>query len=68
MKAVLCPVCLGKGRIPDESSPGTTSPVSKPCHGCGGRGWVEVHEDYNYPPYPHPPNWEPPCDWYTSGT
>jgi DnaJ-class molecular chaperone len=69
MRAVLCPVCLGKGRIPDESFKGTTSPIDKQCHGCAGKGWVEVHEDmpqltYYYPafyshysPFPDPDWW-----------
>lgn len=57
MKAVLCPVCLGKGRIPDESFKGTTSPIDKQCHGCVGKGWVEVRENthFTFYPYPYPP-------------
>ena len=51
MKTVLCPVCLGKGRIPDESFKGATSPIDKQCHGCAGKGWVEVHEDIAIPGY-----------------
>jgi len=38
MKRILCPICLGKGKIVDEG--GTN--VYKTCHGCGGKGWVEV--------------------------
>ncbi len=35
MKAVLCPVCKGSGKYKDER-----------CHGCYGRGWVQVAEDW----------------------
>lgn len=39
-RAVICPVCLGKGKnLPDEI---TTSAVKIICHGCNGKGWVEV--------------------------
>ncbi len=32
----------------------------KPCHGCGGKGWVEVGGDVTYPIYPYQPwpNWQ----------
>ncbi|MFH1231242.1 MAG: hypothetical protein V1709_07065 [Planctomycetota bacterium] len=42
-KAVLCPVCGGSGTIQpydDGQSPAVPQPVI--CHGCGGKGWVEV--------------------------
>ena len=47
MKAELCPVCRGKGTICNhaentDSSLHSTCPT---CHGCGGRGWVEVKEE-----------------------
>jgi len=48
MKAVLCPVCGGSGRLdaPNYGVPVTTSgtPIdTRPvCHGCDGRGWVAV--------------------------
>jgi hypothetical protein len=41
MKAVLCPVCLGKGELPT----GHTAPSFKRCHGCKGKGYVVVPED-----------------------
>jgi hypothetical protein len=60
----ICPVCGGKGTVPMNNpsgwTPVTTSgePPQKTCHGCSGRGWVEVNDmpyylpqpDY-YPPY-----------------
>ena len=49
-KVVLCPICGGKGKIldidnkwlPTEYDNGTNA--YKTCHGCGGKGWVEVRE------------------------
>jgi len=56
MKAVLCPVCNGSGKY-----------YVSPCHGCDGRGWVEIGDDwywyppceypYTYPYYYTPPGW-----------
>lgn len=46
MKAVICPVCLGKGVV-DE----------KKCRGCDGKGWVSVPDEHYYPFYPPP--WHP---------
>lgn len=45
MRAVRCPVCNGSGKYNGET-----------CHGCGGKGWVEVHGNYPYPwtPWPKP--------------
>ncbi len=43
--AVLCPVCMGSGVIeaqPDFKNSTTAMPKQKVCHGCGGKGWVEV--------------------------
>jgi len=65
MKAVLCPVCNGTGKI------GKNEGIEVPnghfailewirneitCHGCGGKGWVEVFEEFNwyYPPCEYP--------------
>lgn len=64
--AEVCPVCQGKGK--GEAT----------CHGCGGKGWVEVGLEIStytiplpfytiypsyYPSYP----WEP-CTWYPATT
>ena len=40
MHSEKCPVCQGEGQIPF----GITS-ESKECHGCKGKGWVEVRDD-----------------------
>jgi len=37
-KAVICPICGGSGKI---EQPECTEAV-RPCHGCSGRGWVEI--------------------------
>lgn len=42
-QVVLCPVCKGSGKItPENDGCPTTVPQDKTCHGCGGKGWVEV--------------------------
>lgn len=56
-RAELCPVCFGSGKW-----------KSNKCHGCEGKGWVEVGRDMNLPippwpiphsrPYPNP--YDPP--------
>jgi len=49
-KAVICPICYGKGKVRREDAPtnkevGIVKSVEwKLCHGCGGRGWVEVSD------------------------
>jgi len=63
----ICPICRGKGKIPQDSEllpdvviPSTTNPSAflVQCHGCFGRGWVEPYY-HNYPDYyplnPHCP-------------
>jgi len=42
MKASLCPVCMGKGIIYGIAETGTMP--TQTCHGCGGKGWVEVSD------------------------
>lgn len=38
--AEICPVCYGSGKI------GAEGPVErKTCHGCNGKGWVEIGSD-----------------------
>ena len=48
-----CPICNGKGTIPENYGwidPTNTSENEKTCHGCGGKGWIEV-SDQQYIPY-----------------
>jgi hypothetical protein len=54
MRAVLCPVCNGKGKIPKKKE---YKILKKECHGCKGKGWVEVRECQ--PVYPYPEPWYP---------
>lgn len=62
-KAVLCPVCGGEGEIYEKVAfnPSTGSLPKKTCHGCGGKGWVEVAEDMPvyYPSIPCSPPYYP---------
>lgn len=43
MKAELCPVCGGSGKYYPSGLSSGTGP--KTCHGCNGKGWVEVNAD-----------------------
>ena len=47
MNAVPCPLCNGSGRyyIPPTSGSTYINRYYRACHGCSGRGWVEVNED-----------------------
>jgi len=47
MKAVICPVCNGKGTICDHEigMPLYLHPTCPTCHGCNGKGWVEVQDE-----------------------
>jgi len=55
MKAVLCPVCNGRGKVPPEGHYTGTTDVWPTCHGCGGRGWVTVPEYAFLPINPESP-------------
>lgn len=49
--AEICPICHGKGKIPNPEN--VTAPTEITCHGCNGRGWVEISDEYpSYPYYP----------------
>ena len=37
-----CPICFGAGKI--AQSGGYSSAVEITCHGCQGRGWIEVRD------------------------
>lgn len=57
--AEICPVCHGIGRTEYvEGGSSTTVRKSQPCHGCDGKGWVEVGNDGISAPYGFPP-WFP---------
>ena len=55
MKAERCPVCYGSGKYQTGADIGGTNPTVTTCHGCGGKGWVEV-QSYE-PVYPHYPGY-----------
>lgn len=38
-----CPICGGSGKSPYTGE--TTSATPTACHGCYGRGWVEISDD-----------------------
>lgn len=38
--AEICPICLGEGKIRPEGIWSEDCKIT--CHGCGGKGWVEV--------------------------
>ncbi len=40
--AVKCPVCDGEGKVREYLNGSTIPYYDKLCHGCGGKGWVEV--------------------------
>lgn len=50
-RAVLCPVCEGSG----HAQPPDYFTDMVDCHGCGGKGWVQVDDT---PPRPY---WPPPA-------
>jgi len=43
-----CPICYGSGKAHTDYK---VEIVGEPCHGCGGRGWVEVADEVVMP-YP----------------
>jgi len=43
----ICPVCNGTGvYAPPNDGQTTNVPMAQTCHGCGGRGWVEVGDSF----------------------
>jgi len=64
-QVVICPICHGNGKIRtiDECMIADDAPVIKGegktiCHGCSGKGWIEIGKD-DYPPYPYVPYYPP---------
>jgi len=53
--AEICPICKGRGRVPEDpewdSGP---FPGTRVCHGCDGKGWVEVEGECGQPIRPWP--------------
>jgi len=45
MQAVRCLVCEGLGYNLYKESGSIESAKRVPCHGCGGKGWVETRKD-----------------------
>jgi len=66
MKAVVCPICNGSGKISVEEP--TTAGGMKTCHGCGGKGWVEIHNDFYLCPKPYRLGDYEPTRWTTTTT
>jgi len=56
--AQICPICNGRGKIKvdyqDNWNRGS-SKEEKPCHGCGGKGWIDVQFSYPNPCVPYWP-------------
>ncbi len=60
MHSEICPICGGKGKVKNTEP---TAGAEIGCHGCGGKGWIEVRNDNSVgiqpqPYYPTP--WLPP--------
>lgn len=51
-----CLICDGKGEVEGYS---TLHPEVLPCHGCGGKGWVTVHESMSEIPSIRDPEADP---------
>jgi len=53
-KAVICPVCAGGGKISPNTGTTTNVPEVETCHGCGGKGWIEIGDSPCYQPPAYP--------------
>ena len=61
--AETCPVCQGKGNLPD-----CTSKQRKTCHGCNGLGWITIQDIIPIPYSPIKPKISRPISpWYLHG-
>ena len=50
MEPKTCPLCNGTGETEDQKPTHISGIVkSHPCHGCDGKGWVEVSSDSEKP-------------------
>ena len=43
-KATICPVCDGNGLTDRERLGGSIVEYNVSCHGCEGKGWIEISE------------------------
>ncbi len=41
-KAEMCPVCQDTGKYKEYSNYTNCIYIEKTCHGCNGKGWIEV--------------------------
>ena len=57
-KAELCPVCNGTGQVCNPMDNTSTAQIT--CHGCNGKGWVEVSGVPDIPLGANYP-WQCPC-------
>lgn len=59
-----CIICKGKGAIVDATKSAQQSDGRVACHGCGGKGWVQIddnEQDFPAPAYPfYPIPYSPP--------
>ena len=58
-----CPVCSGTGKIRCDPNTAYLGP-KKICHGCNGKGWVEIEHD-NPPVVPWERHTFPMLAWWT---
>jgi hypothetical protein len=69
MHAEKCPICEGKGKVPRIDGWNCHEDA---CHGCGGKGWVEVKDGpyYTIQPSIDAPSiqpWPYSTPWYGTG-
>jgi len=64
-QVVICPICHGNGKIRTidecmiaDDAPGIKGEQKVSCHGCSGKGWIEIGKD-DGPCYPIVPYYPP---------
>ena len=64
----ICPVCTGTGTYTPRNDGQTTNiPTPQTCHGCGGKGWVVVHDLSEFMPSRTRTRQPKPQDWRERG-
>jgi len=65
-QVVICPICHGNGKVRKiddimiaDAAPSIKEERRETCHGCGGKGWIEIGKD-DYPNYPYIPYYPTP--------